>query len=490
MGNVINGIKWTSLSAVINACAKLGQIAILTRFLEKEDFGLVAIAVLVISFTEIFMDMGLSSAVLHKQNISKEEYSSLYWFNIFSGVIICTFILLLAPWIAIYYDQPELRNIVSLLSINIIFSSISRLQRTYQQKQMKFNVIAKIDMIASILMVVFSIILACNNWGIYALVYSTLFYGLLIAIIYLTYSIYKEKIVRLHFKLSEIRPYLKIGIYQVGSSTLDYFSRELDIFIIGTIYSLEVLGAYSVCKQLAFKVYSFINPIITKVVTPSLALCQNDQSLLREKYINLIRILAFVDIPIYFFLCYSSPYILGIIYGSAYIDFSLVFSILCLYYSVCSVGNPLGALLVATGRTDMGFYWTIYRIISTVLVLYIASSNSFIIFVLAILFLNLMNILPEILLIYKPILNITFLQYVKGFITPFILSVLLFPLGLLNFISLNKYMGFIIIGTLFFSLYGILSLFYNKRDVSLINRYVEFDKISVVKYLFVKFDIR
>lgn len=70
MGSAINGVKWTSLSAVVNACAKLGQISILTRFLRKEDFGLIAIAVLVISFTEIFMDMGISSAVLHKQDIS------------------------------------------------------------------------------------------------------------------------------------------------------------------------------------------------------------------------------------------------------------------------------------------------------------------------------------------------------------------------------------------------------------------------------------
>lgn len=69
MGSAINGVKWTSLSAVVNACAKLGQISILTRFLRKEDFGLIAIAVLVISFTEIFMDMGISSAVLHKQDI-------------------------------------------------------------------------------------------------------------------------------------------------------------------------------------------------------------------------------------------------------------------------------------------------------------------------------------------------------------------------------------------------------------------------------------
>lgn len=122
-----------------------------------------------------------------------------------------------------------------------------------------------------------------------------------IAIIYLSYSVFKDRIIRLHFNFYETKPYLKIGIYQVGSSTLDYLSREMDIFLIGTAYSLEILGVYSVCKQLAFKVYSFINPIVTKVLTPSLALCQDNQFLLREKYINVIRVLSFIDMPIYFF---------------------------------------------------------------------------------------------------------------------------------------------------------------------------------------------
>lgn len=97
---------------------------------------------------------------------------------------------------------------------------------------------------------------------------------------------FKDRIIRLHFNFYETKPYLKIGIYQVGSSTLDYLSREMDIFLIGTAYSLEILGVYSVCKQLAFKVYSFINPIVTKVLTPSLALCQDNQFLLRENILT------------------------------------------------------------------------------------------------------------------------------------------------------------------------------------------------------------
>ena len=490
MGNVINGVKWTSSSAIVNACAKLGQIAVLTRFLEKEDFGLVAIALLIISFTEIFMDMGLSSAVLHKQNISKNEYSSLYWFNIISGVAICGLICLSAPWISAYYQQPELVEVISLLSFSVVFSSISRLQRTFQQKRMQFNVIAIIDIIASVVMVLFSIVLAFNGFGVYSLVYSTLLYGFLIAVIYLFYSLYKEKNINFHFKLSETKPYLKIGIYQVGSSTLDYLSREMDVFLIGTAYSMEVLGAYSICKQLAFKVYSFINPIILKVMTPSLALCQNSRSLLREKYINLLRVLAFIDIPIYAFLCYASAYVLGFVYGDSYVEYALVFSVLCVYYSICSIDNPLGALLVATGRTDLGFYWTIIRIVSTFIVLYLASLGNILVFVSAMLLLSIVNIYPEVRLIYQSLLSINYGQYLKSFFMPFFLSFILFPISFVHCISLTNCLGMMAVGGLFFFFYVILSFAYNKKDVALLNRYLHFDRIVVFRHLFVKYGIK
>lgn len=76
--SLLSGMKWTTLSAIVKSVVKLLQVAILTRFLPKSDFGTIAIAVLFIGFTELFLDMGISSAILHKQDTTREEYSSLF----------------------------------------------------------------------------------------------------------------------------------------------------------------------------------------------------------------------------------------------------------------------------------------------------------------------------------------------------------------------------------------------------------------------------
>ena len=85
----LNGIKWTSFSSIYVAIINLVQIAILTRYLMPSDFGLIAIVTVVIGFSALFMDMGISSAIIHRQDISHDQLSSLYWFNVFVGILLC-----------------------------------------------------------------------------------------------------------------------------------------------------------------------------------------------------------------------------------------------------------------------------------------------------------------------------------------------------------------------------------------------------------------
>tara|TARA_R110002096_G_scaffold88213_2_gene202175 strand:- start:2163 stop:2417 length:255 start_codon:yes stop_codon:yes gene_type:complete len=71
-GKVILGLKWTTFSTLILALVTILKISILARFLEKSDFGLMALITFVLGFINLFSDMGLSTAILHKQKIKKK----------------------------------------------------------------------------------------------------------------------------------------------------------------------------------------------------------------------------------------------------------------------------------------------------------------------------------------------------------------------------------------------------------------------------------
>lgn len=72
----LNGVKWSSVSTMYVAFMKVLQVAILARYLEKEDFGLMGLAILVNTFCMIFVDMGLAAAAMHQTNLMKNKFSS------------------------------------------------------------------------------------------------------------------------------------------------------------------------------------------------------------------------------------------------------------------------------------------------------------------------------------------------------------------------------------------------------------------------------
>lgn len=357
-----NAMAWTTTSTVVRSIVSLLQVSILTSYLPKEDFGIVAICNLFIGFSQIFLDLGISVGILHKQDITKEQYSSLFWLNIIMGILITAALCFASPIVSKIYKEPVLTKLLVLLSMTILFSSIGAQHRTVQQKQMRFKFISIIEILTSILTLTLAVILVRTGFGIYSLIYSTMFHTLFQNLVYLIIGLYKDRNISFHFRLRDTFPFLKIGVFSVGSEVMNYFSRELDVIIISATLGKETLGLYSLCKKLIMAAYSAINPILTKVLTPMLAKLQNDIEHIKKVYYNVIETVAFANFPIFFLAAIFSYGILNFLYGSEYTEGRYVLGVLAVYYGNLTTGNPVGSLQTALGRTDTGFYWNICRI--------------------------------------------------------------------------------------------------------------------------------
>ena len=382
------GVVWTTASTVVRSVVSLLQVAILTRFLEKSDFGIVAIASLFLGFTQIFLDLGISAGIMHKQDTTPKQYSSLFWLNIIMGVLLTAILCACSPLIAKAYKEPELVKIISLLSFTIFFSALGSQHRTIQQKKMRFKYISLVEIITAVLSLALAVVLAYRQYGVYSLVYANLFHTASAGLIFLGIGLYHDRNISFHFKLSETYDYLKIGVFSIGSQVLDYFSRELDILIISATLGKEVTGVYSLCKKLVMAIYGAVNPILTKVITPIFALIQKEKDRVRQLYYDIVESLALINMPIYCLIAIFATGILKYLYGDQYIDGALVLAFISLTYGVNTTGNPVGSLQIAMGRTDSGFYWTICRIIFTSIAIYIGAQFSINAIALSMLILN------------------------------------------------------------------------------------------------------
>lgn len=422
---VVKGIGITTLSSVCRHVVSLLQIIILTRFLDKADFGIIAIAGLFVNFTGMFLDMGISVGIIHRQNISNYEYSSLFWLNIFLGMILTVGLYLLAPFLTSGYNSDELVAVVQLICLSIFFNSLGIQQKTYCQKKTYFARLAIIEIIGSVITLFVAVSSAIMGCGVFSLAYSTLSGCVFMNITHLIIGAIKDSRLSFHFSISETIPFLRIGIFQIGSAILDFFSRELDTVILSTTLGLEFLGVYNIAKRIPVSVYSFIQPIVVRVFTPLLAEKQSGKTLLKNSYIKISKALSWFSFPLYFLIAALSPTIITYVFGTSYLEGVPVMMVFCLRYAFNGVNGVCGALQTATGRTDIGFKWTIFLITITSIVYYITSSLGIAFFLWGVCGLTFILVVMVWYIQFRPMVNVTFREYAVIYTRSFVICLML-----------------------------------------------------------------
>ena len=355
-------MKWTTYSRVFAAVVSLVNLAVMVRLLDKADFGLMALAQFILGFMDLFLDMGISSAILFYQNITKREYSTLYWLNWGISIILFILLCLFAPLMAAFYDEPRLTLVIQLLATILLFSGLGRQYRTVLQKELNFRTMALGRMSGVGLSLIVGVGSALAGFGVYSLVFAGLTKAAVSNIVYFIMGIRREPLL-FHFNFQESQRFLRVGGWEVLGNLANYFNRELDTLLIGKFLGAEALGSYTLVKQLVKKPMTVLNPIVTQVATPYLAKVQAKGQEMRDNYLLTVQMVMGINVPIYLLLILLSYPVIYLYYGAEYTYLTPIAQVYALYILFRVMGNPVGSLLVANGRTDLSFYWNLAMLI-------------------------------------------------------------------------------------------------------------------------------
>ncbi len=414
----IHGVKWTAISSAVLASSSLFKLSVLTRYLEKSDFGLMAIVTFILTFFTLTLDMGLPSAILHKQKISNDEYASLYWLNFLISIALYFLAIAITPSISIFYKEKELLTILPLMGLSFIISAFGKQFRIIEQKKLNFKFISITEIISSLFSLLISILLAMKGYGVYSLVYSALALIAVSNLFFLINGVITNGL-KLHFSFRETKPFFRIGLFNFGGQIINYLNRDLDILIIGKFFGTEILGGYSLAKQLVFRPTQLINPILTKVSIPTLAKYQKNLQQLKDNYLKLVNIVATINIPIYMFIILFASPIVRIVYGPGFDNIVILVRILSVYMIFIALRNPIGSLIVATGRTDKEFFWFLITSPITFLIILLSCQFS-IAFVAIALSLNMAILFyPHWFFLIQKMIHVKFIDYLIACIPNF-----------------------------------------------------------------------
>lgn len=420
----ISGAKWTTFSSIFRAVEQLLQIVILARFfLSPADFGLMAMVQVIIGFAQAFMDMGISNAIIYKQNITHTQLSSLYWLNITSGFILFIILSVLSPLIAHFYHEDKLISLIIITSISFLIIPIGQQFQILLQKELEFEKLAKIDIISFAIELIVSILFAFWGFGVYSIIIALLsMSGIRSSILLLTgHKTHKPALIYRH---KELKGFFSFGMYQVGEKTINYFNSQFDIIIIGKLLGPEALGIYTIAKSLVIKPALLINQVVTKITFPVMAKLQNNDNALKEIYLKTSNILSSINSPIYVAIAVMAEPIVNIMFGSKWLASVPILQILSFYALIRSTGNPVGSLLLAKGKADLGFYWNLGLFIFIPVTIYFGSNWGLIGVSLALLSLQISLLIPSWYFLVNKLCHAKFIEYHLSIIFPFIISIL------------------------------------------------------------------
>lgn len=403
---------------------QFAQVAVLARLLAPADFGLMAMVLMVMAFIQVFTDLGVSNAIIHHQNIHENQLSSLYWVSVVMGLILALGLIASSGIISSkIFKQPEMQPILKLLSASIFLSAISQQLRVMAEKSLRFEVLAKIEVVSSVIGFLSAIGWAFLSPSVYALVAGVLFKGVTQTLLLwlLAADGWRPKF---RLNLGEVKPFLKFGGYMMANNFINSFNAQADILIAGRLFPAATLGIYTLPRSLCLSVAGAINPVITRVGLPVMAKAQDDKALLRLIYLKTMRMTASINFPIYILMAVFSKEVVCIIFGSNWAESAPLLVFLAVWGLFRSCLNPVGSLLLAIGKANLSFKWNLSLLIFVPPALWVGGHWGIVGLALMQTVLTISLMIPAWYFLIRPSCGASGLEYAFSILSPLVSSLL------------------------------------------------------------------
>jgi len=418
-----SGVRWTTISSLGRTALQIAQISILARLLTPADFGLLALVTSIMSFLQIFADAGISNAIIHHQDVTQEQLSSLYWLNVIVSFFLAFFVVVVSPWVAAMYGYPQLKLLLLFAGCTLAIGALAQQIRVVAQKNLKFAELAKIDLSAACVGFIVAVVAAYNDAGVYSIAIGS-FATAPIGSALVWYRLADRWRPLIRFKIQEIRHFLAFGGYMIGNNLVNTFNSQIDIILGGKILGSQSIGLYSMSRDLNLRIAGVINPIVTSIGLPVMAKAQHDKALLKRVYLQTMRMTASVNFPVYIALALFAPEVVHVLLGAKWIEAIPLLRIFTFWGLVRSTGNPIGSLLLACGRADLSFKWNLALLVIMLPVIWASSCYGVSGIAFAVTGIMLLLFLPSWYFLVSPLCGAKLGEYTNQMLTPLILSVL------------------------------------------------------------------
>ncbi|WP_026710633.1 lipopolysaccharide biosynthesis protein [Flavobacterium filum] len=340
--------KLMIIRRVWGALVSFSVMAYLARTLNKEDFGIVAISAVLLSFIQILAISGISEYVIFYNKEDRNKIiNSAFWLNIFLSFIVSVVILALSPIWASFYKDDRIIYIVVLLVFSFFFNMIASIPNGIYRKELNYKPMLFIQALFGTFNNIGQVLLAYFGFGIYSLVLPNAILSPFLALMLLYKSGFRPNKDFGRKYWSQIFDYTK---YVIGQRVMGKLVNEGDTFIVGKFFGMASLGVYNLAYQFSNLFNGYFQPIVNNITLPLFSKNNNNIQIVRNHYIKMIDLISIITIPVMTLMLINAKLLIQFIYGEKWLDSVIIFQVLAFFVMIKSITSPTNGLFNAMGQ--------------------------------------------------------------------------------------------------------------------------------------------
>lgn len=328
---------------------------VLAAILGPEKYGIVAIAIVFVALLQVFLEQGLNTAVIQRDELDPEHVDAAFWLNLGWSIGLTLLAVALAPPWARLMDIPELRNVIIALAPTLLFRGLTMVQQAQLQRGMRFKALAVRTNASMFVSGVVGLTLAFSGAGIWALVAQQVVYDFVSVVVLWTASPWRP---RLAYSKRHGRELLGYSVSVFGANLGGFLNRRVDALLLGAFFGPAVVGVYRLADRMVDVVLEMTSRPIGSVALPRFSRLQHDAVGLRESVTGAVRLSLTVTAPPLLVIAGCSPWLLGAV-GEDWASGSTALRLLCVVGIVKGLVAFTGPVLFAVGRPALraGISW-------------------------------------------------------------------------------------------------------------------------------------
>jgi polysaccharide transporter, PST family len=354
---VARNLAWVSAaSSVVGVLDIVSKIVLLAFFVSAGEFGVVTMAAAFFPALDLATDLGLSAAVIQRDDHTREKISTVFWLNVgMSAFLFLLIAFVFGPLLARFHDQPVIGWLLTVYAGKLIFQNVYFIPAALMRREMRFAELSVVRVIANFAEFAAKIAFAAAGWGVWAFVLAPM---CRVVITGIGIQLCHPWVPTFSLRLRDALDWARFGFRTSGSQILYYLYTNADYQVVGRFFGDRAVGIYTFAYEVVLEPVRILSDIIVQIAFPTFARLKDKRDALIAQFraftrMNLIVMALFIGVV------FAAGAELLVLVGNEYAGAETAMRILCFVGILRALSHIVPPLLDGLGRPQLTLTYTV-----------------------------------------------------------------------------------------------------------------------------------